>query len=78
LGYLVGQFVENADGPVNRSQAQPAHFGQLHVAVVTTAAVAAAGHIDIDRHRDGRGQQQSVVVANGRDVMLVVVSGRRQ
>lgn len=78
LGYLVGQFVENADGPVDRGQAQPAHFGQLHVVVVTTTA--AAGHIDIDRHRRGRGQQQSVVVvlASGRDVMWVVVSGRRQ
>jgi len=77
LGYLVGQFVENADGPVDRGQTQPAHFGQLHVVVVTTTA--AAGHIDIDRHRRGRGQQQSVVVlASGRDVMSVVVSGRRQ
>lgn len=80
LGYLVGQFVENAEGPVDRGQAQPAHFGQLHVVVVTTtAAAAAAGHIDIDRHRRGRGQQQSVVVsASGRVVMSVVVSGRRQ
>lgn len=75
---LVGQFVEHADRPVDRGQAQPAHFGQLHVAVVTTAA-AAAGHIDIDRHRPGRGQQQNVVVvcARGRDV-VVVSCGRRQ
>lgn len=81
FGYLVGEFVENADGPVDRGQAQPAHFGGLHVdaAVVNTAAAtAAAGHIDIDRHRRGRGQQQIavvVVVARGRDV--VVVSGRQ-
>lgn len=81
LGYLVGQFVENVDGPLDRGQAQPAHFGQLHVDVVgvnTAAATAAAGHIDIDRHRRGRGQQQIVVVvvAPGRDV-VVVVGGRQ-
>jgi len=83
LGYLVGQFVENVDGPIDRGQAQPAHFGQLHVDVQVNAAAAtaaaAAGHIDIDRHRRGRGQQQIVavgVVARGRDVVVVV--GRRQ
>jgi len=83
LGYLLGQFVENADGPVDRGQAQPAHFGGLHVGAAaavanTAAASAAAGHIDIDRHRRGRGQQQIavvVVVARGRDV--VVVGGRQ-
>lgn len=79
LGYLVGESVENADGPVDRGQAQPAHFGQLHVVVVVVTTTAAAGHIDIDRHRRGRGQQQSVVVsASGRVAMSVVVSGRRQ
>jgi len=84
LGYLVGQFVENADGPLDRGQAQPAHFGQLHVDVVgvntAAATAAAAGHIDIDRHRRGRGQQQIfvvvVVVARGRDA-VVVVGGRQ-
>lgn len=79
LGYLVGQFVKNADGPVDRGQAQPAHFGQLHVDVVgANTAAAAAGHIDIDRHR--RGQQQIavvVVVARGRDVVVVVVGSRQ-
>lgn len=73
LGYLVGQFIENVDGPVDRGQAQPAHFGQLHVDdVVNTTA--AAGHIDIDRHRRGRGQQQNAVVAvvaRGRNVVVV-------
>jgi len=82
LGYLVGQFVENADGPLDRGQAQPAHFGELHVDVVgvNAAAAAAAGHIDIDRHRRGRGQQQIfavvAVVARGRDA-VVVVGGRQ-
>jgi len=80
LGYLVGQLVEHADGPVDRGQAQPADFGQLHVVVVVTST--ATGHIDIDHHLRGRGQQQSGVVvfaAHGRDVIVVVVvSGRRQ
>jgi len=80
LGYLVGEFVKNADGPVDRGQAQPAHFGQLHVDFVgVNTAAAAVGHIDIDRHRRGRGQQQIavvVVVARGRDA-VVVVGGRQ-